>query len=101
MNNENVSINDNNVKGSLETLGFTDKLAEGVIIDFKEMSRIDNLSEINKNGEDVNHPKLYHDYTLFDEKYDIIHSEDLQIPRLVAGEWRKKVSLIRLYKLKG
>ena len=59
------------------------------------------ISEINKNGEDVNHPKLYHDYTLFDEKYDIIHSEDLQIPRLVAGEWRKKVSLIRLYKLKG
>ena len=58
MNNENVSINDNNVKGSLETLGFTDKLAEGVIIDFKEMSRIDNLSEINNKNKEIHNTMI-------------------------------------------
>ena len=47
------------------------------------------ISEISKKYETPNHPRLYHDYTLFDEKYDIIHDEEKQQGRQIN----------RLYKL--
>jgi len=49
------------------------------------------ISELGKDFETPEHPRLYHDYTLFNEKYDVIHNEIRQEGRQINRLYRLKI----------